>query len=103
MGIAGLVLATSAPAQVTLYSRDDFAGRSFTTDRNVHNLERAGFNDFASSALVRGGTWQVCEDAEFSGRCVTLQPGEYPSLSAMPSRQPHLVDSGGGCAIWVLR
>jgi uncharacterized protein YcfJ len=83
MGIVGLVVATHAAAQVTFYSREDFRGQSFTTDRNVGNLERQGFNDRASSAVVRGGTWQVCEDARFEGRCAILQPGEYPSLADM--------------------
>ncbi|MEP7084745.1 MAG: beta/gamma crystallin-related protein [Betaproteobacteria bacterium] len=83
MGIVGLVVATSAAAQVTFYSRDGFRGESFTADREIRNLDRTGFNDRAQSAVVRGGSWQVCEDALFEGRCVVLQPGEYPSLSDM--------------------
>jgi len=81
MGIVGLVVATQAAAQVTFYSRDGFRGESFTADREVRNMERTGFNDRAQSAVVQGGSWQVCEDARFEGRCVVLQPGEYPSLS----------------------
>jgi uncharacterized protein YcfJ len=46
-------------------------------------MERTGFNDRAQSAVVQGGSWQVCEDARFEGRCAVLQPGEYPSLSDM--------------------
>jgi uncharacterized protein YcfJ len=83
MGIAGLVCATHAAAQVTFYSRDDFRGQSFTADRNIVNMERAGFNDRASSAVVQGGNWQVCEDAGFEGRCAVLQPGEYRTLADM--------------------
>ena len=83
LGIIGLVVATQAAAQVTLYSREDFRGESFTADRDIRNMERGGFNDFASSAIVRGGDWQVCEDARFEGRCAVLRPGDYPSLSAM--------------------
>jgi uncharacterized protein YcfJ len=83
MGIAGLVFATQAAAQVTFYSRDDFRGQSFTTDRDIRNMERQGFNDRASSAVVRGGSWEVCEDSQFEGRCAVLQPGDYPSLANM--------------------
>jgi len=83
MGIAGLVVATQAAAQVTLYSREDFRGEQFTIDANVRNLDRVGFNDAASSAVVKGGQWQVCDDAEYSGRCAILQPGEYHSLRDM--------------------
>ena len=83
MGIVGLVVATQAAAQVTFYSREDFRGQSFTTDRDIRNMEREGFNDRASSAHVRGGEWQVCEDARFAGRCAVLRPGDYPSLADM--------------------
>ena len=83
LAIAGLTLAAQAGAQVTFYSGDGFRGRSFTADRPYGDLERQGFNDRASSAIVNGGTWQVCEDARFNGRCVVLQPGQYDSLAAM--------------------
>ena len=80
---AGIALAVPAFAEVTFYEHDDFGGRSFTIDRPVQNFERFGFNDRASSAMVRRGTYEVCDDANFGGRCVTLTPGEYRSLSAM--------------------
>jgi len=83
LGIAGLIVATQAAAQVTFYEREDFRGRSFTADRQIGNLERLGFNDRASSARVENGAWQVCEDARFNGNCVVLQPGQYDSLRAM--------------------
>jgi len=81
--VAGLAAATQAMAQVTFYSKEGFRGPSFTADRPVGNLERQGFNDRASSAVVNGGAWQVCEDARFNGRCVVLQPGQYDSLRSM--------------------
>jgi hypothetical protein len=83
LGVVGIVVATQAAAQVTLYSREDFRGESFTTERDIRNMDRRGFNDFASSAVVRGSDWQVCEDARFEGRCAVLRPGDYPSLRAM--------------------
>jgi hypothetical protein len=83
MGIVGMVVATHAAAQVTFYSREGFRGDTFVADRPIANFERSGFNDRAQSAIVQGGTWQVCEDARFEGRCVVLQPGEYPDLSDM--------------------
>jgi len=81
--VAALVAATSAAAQVTFYEREDFRGRSFSTDRPVGDMERAGFNDRASSAVVERGQWQVCEDTRFSGRCAVLRPGQYASLADM--------------------
>ena len=84
--LAGLGVALAGAqvsAQVRFYEHDNFAGRSFTAERPVGDFARFGFNDRASSAIVRGGRWQVCSDARFGGRCVTLRPGRYPSLGAM--------------------
>jgi hypothetical protein len=79
-----MLLAAAAFAQeITLFEHDNYAGRKFAADTSVQNLQYAGFNDRASSAMVRGGSWQACTDAYFRGRCATLNPGNYPSLSAM--------------------
>ncbi|OIP15496.1 MAG: hypothetical protein AUK51_13475 [Comamonadaceae bacterium CG2_30_59_20] len=77
--------AVPAPAapQVTFYENERFTGRSFTTDKQVNNLNRNQFNDRASSVVVAGGPWELCEDNRFRGRCVVLQPGQYPSMKAM--------------------
>ena len=80
LAVAGVVVATQAAAQVTFYEREGFRGQSFTTDRPVWNMDRVGFDDRATSAVVAAGNWQVCEDTGFRGRCVVLQPGEYPNL-----------------------
>ncbi|MDP1649286.1 MAG: beta/gamma crystallin-related protein [Rubrivivax sp.] len=69
--------------QVTFYEREGFDGRSFTTEEQIANLQRSGFNDRASSAVVLGVQYEVCDDAGFRGRCVVLRPGRYPSLAAM--------------------
>lgn len=83
LALAAVAIATQAVAQVTFYEQDRFQGRSFTTERQIGNLERFGFNDRASSAEVVGGRWEVCDDIRFRGRCVVLRPGRYPSLAAM--------------------
>ena len=82
--LAGLAIATQATAQITFYENEGFQGRSFTTQKPIGNLDRFGFNDRASSAVVaRGDRWEVCEDARFEGRCIVLRPGNYPSLRDM--------------------
>ena len=81
--VAGVLVAGSAAAQITLYSGEGFSGGTFSADRQVWNLDRQGFNDQARSAVVRGGSWEVCTDARFEGRCVILRPGDYPSLESM--------------------
>jgi uncharacterized protein YcfJ len=84
LAAAGLVLAAQAAAQVTFYEREDFEGRTYTTKRSVNALDRHGFNDRASSVVVQGSDrWEVCDDAQFKGRCAILRPGRYPTLAAL--------------------
>jgi uncharacterized protein YcfJ len=78
-----MAIATQAAAQAIFYEHPNFQGQSFTTQQSIGNLERFGFNNRASSAVIRGETWQVCDGAGFSGQCVVLRPGEYSSLGAM--------------------
>src|SRR5258706_1827418 len=83
LALAGLAIATQAAAQVTFYEHPGFRGESFTAEQQIGNLERFGFNNRASSVIVRGEAWEVCDGPGFTGRCVVLRPGEYPSLGTM--------------------
>jgi uncharacterized protein YcfJ len=83
LALSALALAVQASAQVTFFEHEGFNGQSFTTQRQVGNFERFGFNDRASSVVVSHDRWEVCDDAGFSGRCVILRQGRYPSLAAM--------------------
>lgn len=80
---ASLAAVAHASAQVTFYENEGFHGRTFTTQSQVKDFGRNGFNDRASSVVVLNERWEVCEDARFSGRCVVLRAGRYPSLAAM--------------------
>ena len=70
-------------SQVVFYENEGFEGRSFTAETPVADFRRSGFNDRASSVVVRGARWEVCESIGYVGRCVVLRPGQYASLSAM--------------------
>ena len=83
IAIATIGLAATATAQVTFYEGDGFQGRAFTVDGTVVNFERTGFNDRARSVVVNGGAWEVCEHAQFEGRCIVLRPGNYESLDRL--------------------
>jgi uncharacterized protein YcfJ len=83
LAASALVVATQAGAQVTFYEGENFHGRAFTTQNEVRNFARIGFNDRASSVVVASGRWEVCEDQRFEGRCVLLRPGNYDSLRAL--------------------
>lgn len=81
--LTAVAFASQAMAQITFFEQDNFRGRSFTTENQVGNFERFGFNDRASSVVVTKDSWEVCETNQFGGRCAVLQPGQYPSLAAM--------------------
>jgi len=82
LGLTAFLLVQSAAAQVVFYEQEGFRGRVFTANGPINNFDFYGFNDRASSAVVEYGSWQVCDDAYYLGSCVTLRPGQYPSLSA---------------------
>jgi hypothetical protein len=75
--------ATASAAELTLYGRENFGGRRIQANESIYNLASSGFNDRASSVIIRDGVWQLCDDAYFRGTCVTLKPGRYPSLYEM--------------------
>jgi uncharacterized protein YcfJ len=83
LGGAALVVAMHASADVMLFENEGFSGRSFTASGAVDNFEHQGFNDRASSVVVRDGAWEFCSDADFHGRCVVLRAGSYSSLASM--------------------
>jgi hypothetical protein len=77
------VAAVASAGDITLYENDDYNGQRFTATTSVSDLARTGFNDRASSVVIGNGSWQLCSDAFFRGRCVNLDRGDYPSLRAM--------------------
>lgn len=82
--LVGCIAATAAAAaDITFFQRDGLRGRSFTADAPIPNFNDLGFNDRASSLVIRSGQWEVCSDADYRGRCVTLVPGDYQTLRSM--------------------
>ena len=83
VGLAAIVFAAHASAQVTFYEGEGFRGRTFQANSRIWNFERFGFNDRASSVVVDNGRWEVCDQAGFRGHCMVLRRGSYDSLRAM--------------------
>jgi hypothetical protein len=50
-------------------------GQAIEISHDVADLSQYRFNDRASSFLVTGGTWLVCEHANYRGRCEVLTGG----------------------------
>jgi uncharacterized protein YcfJ len=78
--VSALVLASQSMAQVVLYEREGFRGRSVVINKELRNVERRALGDTAASAVVERGRWEVCEQPRFQGRCAVLRRGNYPDL-----------------------
>jgi hypothetical protein len=81
---AAAVLATIAhgacAGELTLFADSDFRGTRATVTRDARDLNEFGFNDRASSMVIRSGTWLLCEHRDFGGYCAEFGPGEYRQL-----------------------
>ncbi|OXE35918.1 MAG: hypothetical protein CGW95_11070 [Phenylobacterium zucineum] len=60
-----------AMGMITLYPGPGFQGPGYAVNRDVTNLPKQ-YNDRTMSLRVRGGSWQVCADSDFEGRCQVI-------------------------------
>ncbi|KCZ46185.1 beta/gamma crystallin-related protein [Hyphomonas pacifica] len=61
---------------LVLFADSELRGPSIEIGEDVSDLNAYRFNDKASSFLVTRGTWQVCEHANYRGRCEIISGGE---------------------------
>ena len=54
---------------VTLYTDSYERGASLGLNKGISDLSRYRFNDNVSSLRINSGKWEVCEHANFRGRC----------------------------------
>lgn len=85
-GALSLAHAGAAAGEVTLFTETRFAGGDVTFNSAVPDLARIGFNDRASSVVVRSGRWELCEHANFGGECFVLERGDYAQMRGMNDR-----------------
>ena len=83
LALAAIVAAGHAGAAITLFSHEGFHGKRVTLVQPAPDFRDFNFNDRASSVLVEGEPWEVCQDVGFRNRCAILVPGEYPNLAAV--------------------
>ncbi|MGX9731295.1 beta/gamma crystallin family protein [Janthinobacterium aestuarii] len=93
---AAMTAELAGAGELTLYSRDDYHGRSQTVRDTVADLEDVRFNDTTQSIRVRSGRWEACEEADFRGDCFLLEVGEYPSLDDRANKITSLREVRGG-------
>ncbi|MEE9380689.1 MAG: beta/gamma crystallin-related protein [Hyphomonadaceae bacterium] len=88
--LAAMLAAVALPAHaqyggdapVTFFDAPGFSGQSLPVNRPVSSMSSARFNDKASSVRIRSGTWEVCSDGNFRGRCeiVSRDIGDLRSI-----------------------
>lgn len=61
--------------RAVLYDGRNFTGQSFMASGVHGNL--GPFGGRAESLQVQGGVWELCDGANFSGRCITLNEDAY--------------------------
>ena len=83
-----------------IYDGAGFYGRSFEVVGAIPNFEPTGFNDRGQSMVVEGGTWELCQDANFGGACQTFPPGRYPDLGPLTGQASSIRPAVGGGAGW---
>lgn len=58
--------------RITLYKHAHFTGKSRTFETDVPDLNPYAFGNQASSIVVQGGVWQLCDRPNYRGYCVTV-------------------------------
>lgn len=62
---------------LTVFADPGFRGESATFREDISNIQSVGLNDKISSLRVaRGETWEVCEHANYAGRCKVFSGSE---------------------------
>src|SRR5262245_43208081 len=74
---AHVVRRVGADVGLSVYSDDNFRGRSATFRGDVPNMAPYGLNDRISSLRVgRNEVWEVCDASYYRGRCATVRGWE---------------------------
>ncbi len=76
----------STEPDIVFFEYDEFVGNQFSSKTDVPNLADRKFNDRARSMVIVSGQWQLCTDAEYSGRCVVYGPGRYNNLGGLSNQ-----------------
>lgn len=63
-------------ADATVYLDGQLRGPSLGLNDSIDNLDVYRFNDKITSVDIRQGTWQLCSDANFRGRCQVVDASQ---------------------------
>lgn len=66
---------------ITVFTDNDYRGSSQTFNSSTPDLRSLGLNDKISSIDIKSGTWKLCTEVKYGGRCLTLGPGQYRNFA----------------------
>jgi hypothetical protein len=71
---------------IIFFEAENFGGSKFMIDQPDPNFASSHAIDRYQSAIVQGGAWELCGDADFPGGCRTFVPGRYAELGGLSGR-----------------
>lgn len=75
------VHAANPPTGEMVLYQHSFEGRSLSINSSIPILS-SDWNNQVTSVLVVSGEWQLCEDSNYQGTCITLTAGAYDWVPA---------------------
>ncbi len=61
-----------SPGRITLYRHSHFIGTAYSFTASVRDLNLYDFGNVASSVVVQGGLWELCDRPDFGGQCIVV-------------------------------
>ena len=62
---------------ILMFEDTGYQGRVYEVMGDTPDLDVARFNDKASSIRIVRGQWEICEHANYQGRCSRLEADQY--------------------------
>ncbi len=75
-----------AKGGIIFFESENFGGSKFMIDQPDPNFASSHAVERYQSAIVEGGAWELCVDADFRGGCRIFVPGRYAELGGLSGR-----------------
>ena len=96
LALAALVAAAGqASAAITLFGATTSTARASRSTQPAPDFREFNFNDRASSVIVDGEPWEVCQDIGFRNRCADPRAGQLPQPGRRRPGRPAVVRAPG--------
>ena len=66
-----------------LFQHGYYGGQKLVLSSSNPDLTNGGFNEYTSSLIITGGTWELHSDTNYQGSSVRLGKGRYPTARSL--------------------